>query len=171
MLSTSKKSKNPWLTHSSRNFVFLSMLYAMMRTSILRQGGTSMRSTMKENFTRLRQAGPSKWHRLHSTSASANTTSKDTTKQPVIFSGIQPTGVPHLGNYLGALRQWVKLQDDAEPGTKLLFSIVDLHALTVPQDAKQLRKWRKEAFATLLAVGLDPKRSTIFYQSSVSYAA
>ena len=85
----------------------------------------------------------------------------------MIFSGIQPTGVPHLGNYLGALREWVKLQNEAEAGTKLIFSIVDLHALTVPQEARQLRKWRKEAFATLLAVGLDPKRSTIFYQSEV----
>lgn len=88
-------------------------------------------------------------------------------QEPVIFSGIQPTGVPHLGNYLGALHQWVKLQQDATEGTKLFFSIVDLHALTVPQDPAQLKKWRKEAFATLLAVGLDPKRSTIFYQSGV----
>ncbi len=84
-----------------------------------------------------------------------------------IFSGIQPTGVPHLGNYLGALREWVKLQDAATDDTKLIFSIVDLHALTVPQQGHELRKWRKEAFATLLAVGLDPKRSTIFYQSAV----
>lgn len=98
------------------------------------------------------------------------TTDADSTSNtaPVIFSGIQPTGVPHLGNYLGALHEWVKLQDNAQPGTKLLFSIVDLHALTVPQEASQLRKWRAEAFATLLAVGLDPKKSTIFYQSAVS---
>ncbi|KAJ5779025.1 Ribosomal protein S10 [Penicillium paradoxum] len=66
-----------------------------------------------------------------------------------------------------ALHQWVKLQQDATEGTKLFFSIVDLHALTVPQDPAQLRRWRREAFATLLAVGLDPKRSTIFYQSGV----
>ncbi|KAJ6024513.1 hypothetical protein N7540_005310 [Penicillium herquei] len=104
---------------------------------------------------------PSQWHRYMSSSSSTSTPA------PVIFSGIQPTGVPHLGNYLGALHQWVKLQNEATPETKLLFSIVDLHALTVPQEAAQLRKWRKEAFATLLAVGLDPKRSTIFYQSDV----
>ncbi|RAK83183.1 tryptophanyl-tRNA synthetase [Aspergillus costaricaensis CBS 115574] len=85
-----------------------------------------------------------------------------------IFSGIQPTGVPHLGNYLGALREWVKLQDDASDGTSLYFSIVDLHALTVPQESAQLRQWRKEALATLVAAGLDPDRSTIFYQSSVA---
>ncbi|RHZ43105.1 uncharacterized protein CDV56_100820 [Aspergillus thermomutatus] len=84
-----------------------------------------------------------------------------------IFSGIQPTGVPHLGNYLGALREWVRLQNAAKEGTRLFFSIVDLHALTVPQDASQLRNWRKETFATLIAVGLDPNRSTIFYQSAV----
>lgn len=84
-----------------------------------------------------------------------------------IFSGIQPTGVPHLGNYLGALSEWVKLQEKATEGTKLLFSIVDLHALTVPQDARALRKMKKEMFATLLAVGIDPMKSTIFYQSDV----
>ncbi|KAL4861119.1 hypothetical protein BDV12DRAFT_180722 [Aspergillus spectabilis] len=88
-----------------------------------------------------------------------------------IFSGIQPTGVPHLGNYLGALREWVKLQNVAARDTKLIFSIVDLHALTVPQERCQLRKWRKEAFATLVAVGLDPNRATIFYQSAVHHHA
>ncbi|EHA24388.1 hypothetical protein ASPNIDRAFT_209919 [Aspergillus niger ATCC 1015] len=85
-----------------------------------------------------------------------------------IFSGIQPTGVPHLGNYLGALREWVRLQDDASDGTSLYFSIVDLHALTVPQESARLRQWRQESLATLVAVGLDPNRSTIFYQSSVA---
>jgi tryptophanyl-tRNA synthetase len=99
--------------------------------------------------------------------SNGTSTQEPPAQDPIIFSGIQPTGVPHLGNYLGALREWVKLQDEAKPGTKLLFSIVDLHALTVPQDAVQLRKWRREAFATLLAVGLDPSRSTIFYQSEV----
>ncbi|KAF9892207.1 mitochondrial 37S ribosomal protein rsm10 [Aspergillus nanangensis] len=81
---------------------------------------------------------------------------------------------PHLeqfgqrqGNYLGALREWVRLQDNAVEGTRLLFSIVDLHAITIPQNGQTLKKWRKEAFATLLAVGLDPNRSTIFYQSNV----
>lgn len=86
----------------------------------------------------------------------------------VIFSGIQPTGVPHLGNYLGALKNWVKLQNEAAPDTKLLYSIVDLHALTMPQEAKKLRQHKRETLAMLLAVGLDPERSIIFYQSSVS---
>ncbi|KAL1302582.1 hypothetical protein AAFC00_002960 [Neodothiora populina] len=85
----------------------------------------------------------------------------------VIFSGIQPTGVPHLGNYLGALQQWVKLQKEADRDTQLLYSIVDLHAITVPQDRAYLRQCKREMLATLLAIGLDPDRSTIFYQSSV----
>lgn len=84
-----------------------------------------------------------------------------------IFSGIQPTGVPHLGNYLGALQQWVKLQDEAAPNTRLLFSVVDLHAITLPQDPEQLRTWKRETLATLLAIGLDPEKSILFYQSSV----
>ena len=85
----------------------------------------------------------------------------------VIFSGIQPTGVPHLGNYLGALQPWARLQTEALPSTRLLYSIVDLHAITHVQDADQLRRWKRETLATLLAVGLDPERSTIFFQSSV----
>ena len=88
-------------------------------------------------------------------------------KAHVIFSGIQPTGVPHLGNYLGALQQWVQLQNEASPSTHLLYSIVDLHAITSNQDADQLRGWKRETLATLLAIGLDPERSTIFYQSAV----
>ncbi|KAI9147907.1 Tryptophan--tRNA ligase [Paramyrothecium foliicola] len=84
----------------------------------------------------------------------------------VVFSGIQPTGIPHLGNYAGALRQWVQLQHQ-EPQAKLIYSIVDLHAITVPQSPDQLRKWRRESLAALMAIGLDPDRSVLFYQSSV----
>lgn len=130
-----------------------------MRATIYKQGSASLRCVgchIRPN-TSIRP-----WHRSNSTS-----TSVPPAQEPVIFSGIQPTGVPHLGNYLGALREWVKLQDEAKPGTKLLFSIVDLHALTVPQEAAQLKNWRREAFATLLALGLDPSRSTLFYQSEV----
>jgi tryptophanyl-tRNA synthetase len=85
----------------------------------------------------------------------------------VIFSGIQPTGVPHLGNYLGALKQWVQLQDTVPSGTKLIYSIVDLHAITVPQDPLRLRRHKREVLATLLAIGINPERSILFYQSSV----
>src|SRR5690349_14968938 len=72
----------------------------------------------------------------------------------VIFSGIQPTGIPHLGNYLGALQRWVQLQNEADPSTELLYSLVDLHALTVRQDPAQLRQRKNESLATLLAIGL-----------------
>ncbi|RDW70196.1 tryptophanyl-tRNA synthetase [Coleophoma crateriformis] len=101
----------------------------------------------------------------YSTKAAAPNTNLDA--KQVIFSGIQPTGVPHLGNYLGALQQWVRLQNSAAPSTKLLYSVVDLHAITVQQDPKQLRQWRREVLATLIAIGLNPDRSILFYQSSV----
>src|SRR5436190_1433537 len=74
-------------------------------------------------------------------------------KNPIVFSGIQPTGIPHLGNYLGALCQWVKLQEEAPPQAKLLFSVVDLHAITVRQEPQRLKQWKRETLAILLAVG------------------
>ncbi|KAF4467578.1 tryptophanyl-tRNA synthetase [Fusarium albosuccineum] len=89
-------------------------------------------------------------------------------KPRVIFSGIQPTGVPHLGNYVGALRQWVQLQHTEERDTKLIYSIVDLHAITMPQPPEQLRRRKREALAALLAIGIHPDRATLFHQSSVS---
>ncbi|KAI5803228.1 hypothetical protein EDC01DRAFT_646367 [Geopyxis carbonaria] len=86
----------------------------------------------------------------------------------VVFSGIQPTGIPHLGNYFGALRPWVHLQNNSSPSsTKLIYCIVDLHAITQPQDPGYLRKCRMEMLATLLAIGLDPNRCIIFEQSRV----
>ncbi|KAF6822297.1 Tryptophan-tRNA ligase, mitochondrial [Colletotrichum plurivorum] len=84
-----------------------------------------------------------------------------------IFSGIQPTGTPHLGNYAGAIRQWVQLQSQPADTCQLIYSVVDLHAITVPQQARQLRQWKRETLAALLAAGIDPARSTLFYQSSV----
>lgn len=94
---------------------------------------------------------------------------KEPPANQVIFSGIQPTGVPHLGNYLGALKQWVKLQDTVPSGTKLIYSIVDLHAITVPQDPLRLRRHKREVLATLIAIGINPERSILFYQSSVRW--
>ncbi|KAA8895905.1 hypothetical protein FN846DRAFT_784359 [Sphaerosporella brunnea] len=85
----------------------------------------------------------------------------------VVFSGIQPTGVPHLGNYLGALRQWADLQSSASPSDKLIFSIVDLHAITQRQAPEALRLHRREMLAAILAVGIDPNRSIVFEQSRV----
>ncbi|KAJ5166501.1 Tryptophan--tRNA ligase [Penicillium canariense] len=138
------------------------MVGSAMRIAIRPRRNAPSRS-VSGSFSRVRPGTsirPSQGYRSNSTS-----TGSPPAQEPIIFSGIQPTGVPHLGNYLGALREWVRLQNEATAGTKLLFSIVDLHALTVPQDAASLRKWRREAFGTLLAVGLDPSRSTIFYQS------
>ncbi|EXV03590.1 tRNA synthetases class I family protein [Metarhizium robertsii] len=93
---------------------------------------------------------------------------KSTAIRPrVIFSGIQPTGIPHLGNYVGALRQWVQLQHHEHKDTKLIYSIVDLHAITTPQSPEKLKRWKRESLAALLAIGIDPERSILFYQSSV----
>lgn len=84
-----------------------------------------------------------------------------------VLSGIQPTGVPHLGNYFGALQQWVRLQNEKQESDQLFFPIVDLHALTVAQDPSQFATQRHEAYVSLRAVGLDPKKSHIFFQSKV----
>ena len=78
-----------------------------------------------------------------------------------IFSGAQPTGNVHLGNYLGALRNWVALQNEYEA----FYCIVNLHALTVPQDPKQLAEKTRDLARIYLAVGIDPNVSTIFIQS------
>ena len=80
-----------------------------------------------------------------------------------IFSGVQPTGNLHLGNYLGAIRNWVALQHDYE----CIFCIVDLHALTLPQDPDELRAATREVTAAYIAAGIDPERCTIFNQSMV----
>ena len=81
-----------------------------------------------------------------------------------VFSGVQPTGNIHLGNYLGALKQFVELQDNNE----CIYCIVDLHAITVPQDPKELREHILDVAALYLAVGVDPKKSIVFVQSDVS---
>jgi tryptophanyl-tRNA synthetase len=81
-----------------------------------------------------------------------------------VFSGIQPSGTPHLGTYLGALKNWVAIQDDHDN----FYCIVDLHALTVPQDPKVLRYNVRELAAVFVAIGLSPERSVIFRQSRVS---
>ena len=80
-----------------------------------------------------------------------------------IFSGVQPSGNLHIGNYLGALKNWVQIQGDYES----IFGIVDLHAVTVYQDPAELRQKIRETAALFLAVGIDPKHSSIVVQSSV----
>ena len=80
-----------------------------------------------------------------------------------IFSGVQPTGNLHLGNYLGAIRNWVTLQESFE----CIFCIVDLHAITLPQDPEELRANTREVTAAYLAAGIDGERCVIFNQSAV----
>ena len=81
-----------------------------------------------------------------------------------VFSGVQPTGNLHLGNYLGAIKNWVAMQREYD----CIYCIVDLHAITVPQDPAELTANTREVTAGLLAAGLDPKRCIIFNQSSVA---
>ncbi len=81
----------------------------------------------------------------------------------VIFSGIQPSGIPTIGNYLGAIRQFVELQEDNE----CYFCVVNQHAITVPQDPKELRENTRSLAALYVASGLDPNKATLFIQSEV----
>ena len=83
--------------------------------------------------------------------------------RPRAFSGIQPTGVVHLGNYLGALKNWAAMQDQTDG----VYCIVDLHALTVPREPGEIRRATIEAAKDLLSIGIDPDRSILFVQSHV----
>lgn len=83
--------------------------------------------------------------------------------KPIVFSGAQPSGELTIGNYMGALRQWVGMQDDYD----CIYCIVDLHAITARQDAVKLRKATLDTLALYLACGIDPQKSTIFVQSHV----
>jgi tryptophanyl-tRNA synthetase len=81
-----------------------------------------------------------------------------------VFSGIQPTGEIHIGRYLGAIRHWVAMQEDYDN----IFCVVDLHAITVPQDPRLLRERTREFAGLLMAAGIDPERSILFVQSHVA---
>ena len=83
-----------------------------------------------------------------------------------IFSGVQPTGNLHLGNYLGAIKNFVDLSNENE--NQCIFCVVDLHAITVKQEPKELKKNIRETVATFVASGIDPKKNIIFNQSRVS---
>lgn len=78
----------------------------------------------------------------------------------IIFSGIQPTNTPHLGNYLGALKNWVAMQDEYD----CVYSVVDLHAITVRQEPGRFREQILETYALLLAIGIEPEKSILFVQ-------
>ncbi len=85
-------------------------------------------------------------------------------EKKTIFSGVQPSGVLTIGNYLGAIKNWVKLQDEYS----CYYCVVDLHALTVRQDAAEFRKRCLDTLALLLAAGLDPEKNIVYFQSHVS---
>ena len=87
-----------------------------------------------------------------------------TSAKPVVFSGIQPTGTIHIGNYYGAVRRWAAEQDRYFN----IFCLVDLHAITLPQNPAELREQILETAAVLLAAGIDPRRSALFIQSDLS---
>jgi tryptophanyl-tRNA synthetase len=84
-------------------------------------------------------------------------------RRPRIFSGVQPSGLLHIGNYLGAIRNWVELQETYD----CVYSVVDLHAITVSQDRKELTRRTIEVANTFLAAGIDPERSIVMVQSHV----
>ena len=87
-------------------------------------------------------------------------------KKKLVFSGVQPTGNLHLGNYLGAIKNFVNLSNENE--NECIFCVVDLHAITVNQDPKDFRNNIRETVATFIASGIDPKKNIIFNQSQVS---
>lgn len=87
-------------------------------------------------------------------------------EKKIIFSGIQPSGEPTIGNYIGAIRNWVELQESEE--YESIYCIVDMHAITVPQVPKDLRRHTLELLSILIAAGLDPDKTTLFIQSHVA---
>ncbi|KAG8232099.1 hypothetical protein J437_LFUL012296 [Ladona fulva] len=106
--------------------------------------------------------------RNHHLCISRNSLCNISTSMERVFSGIQPTGTLHLGNYFGALKKWVELQETCG---SVLYSIVDLHSITLPQDPKILHRNILEVTACLLACGINPQKSILFQQSKVSQHA
>src|SRR3954464_11046047 len=87
----------------------------------------------------------------------------ETTHEPLVFSGMQPTNSLHLGNYLGALKNWVRLQETVP----CIYCVVDMHAITVWQEPAGLARATREVAAAYIASGVDPSRSILFNQSQV----
>src|SRR3989338_4576978 len=101
-----------------------------------------------------------RFHATHSDSKRRLQAMESRLQRKTMLSGIQPTGVPHLGNYIGAIRNWAALQHEYD---YFLF-IADLHSLTIPQNPKELRDNVYKLVAYLIAAGIDPKQSTLFVQ-------
>ena len=111
----------------------------------------------------LEKTGNAGHNRTHSAEKTVNEGDRYMTSAGRIFSGVQPTGNLHLGNYLGAIKNWVDLQTDFD----CIYCVVDLHAITVPQEPDNLRRSIREVTACLIASGIDPSRSVLFNQSRV----
>ena len=88
---------------------------------------------------------------------------ENTERKPIVLSAIQPTSIPTLGNYLGALRNWKLMCEDYD----CLYAVADLHALTIHPEPAKLRQQTLEMYAILLSVGLDPEKNVVFIQSQV----
>ena len=88
---------------------------------------------------------------------------QQTERKPIIFSGIQPSGILTIGNYLGAMKNWVKLQNDYD----CIYCVVDMHAITVRQDPAALRRRTYETLALYIAAGISPEKNILFVQSHV----
>ncbi|XP_068185710.1 tryptophan--tRNA ligase, mitochondrial [Antennarius striatus] len=124
-----------------------------------------VRTSLKRLFRFIERFNPPKRFFCCGTEAKNQVGAEEPPAGTRVFSGIQPTGVPHLGNYLGALENWVALQDQYP---SVLYSIVDLHSITQPQDPARLRSNILDMAASLLACGIDPERAILFQQSQVS---
>jgi len=84
------------------------------------------------------------------------------------FSGIQPTSIPHIGNYFGAIKLWIDIQNKLSENESLIISIVDLHALTLPKEPKLLNDYIYKCAATLMSCGLNPAKTILYQQSQVN---
>ncbi|CAL2037602.1 unnamed protein product [Caenorhabditis brenneri] len=94
------------------------------------------------------------------------------THPTIYFTGIQPTGIPHLGNFFGSIEPWIELQNTVDPGTQMMLSVVDQHAISLgPLPAAQLRQNTRRMTASLISCGVDPKRTLLFRQSDVPHIA
>src|SRR5690349_4843231 len=105
---------------------------------------------------------------MSATSGESNAAEKPKGPPPRVFSGMQPTGMLHLGNWMGALRNWAALVDESRrTGLDCIFCIVDQHGLTIDYEPKELRQKIFDAALSYIAAGVDPKQCTLFLQSHV----
>ncbi|DBB12662.1 TPA: Tryptophan--tRNA ligase, chloroplastic/mitochondrial, variant 3 [Trebouxia sp. C0006] len=150
-------SKHPYRRHSK-----------ILRHSAVNSGGCSLHSSARTPTHNLSCRATHCAAEIATDSAlspaSSKTQAPATARRKRVLSGVQPTGTLHLGNYLGAIRNWVNLQELYET----YFCVVDLHAITLPHEPKALLEATRQSAATYIACGIDPERANIFVQSHVS---